>query len=321
MKSWLILVIITAIFIFQCTSVSGQMHLTGNAKLRIDSSTIIKSNGSLILSQESALELQGTMILKKDIENRRSIPNSLGTGTIVLSGKSNQTVAGNNIIQNLTVDNDSGITIDGITTVNGTLSLKKGLIDLGNGHLHIGISASVSGNPSGMGAMPGSGAVRTEFPGASNHPSLFFLHSGSDSVEHRISDDGLSSFGIFGDTQKNGLTVGAGSHPPFVPEHMGPNRLLMGIGNSKVKESIIESPMYAIFPNPTHGFFTLETGYGLPDECAHVKIFNTLGELIQKHDLGPQSSYRFSLIGSPPGVYLVQVTVGRMIMIEKIVKN
>lgn len=321
MKSWFILVIITIIDVFQSTSVSGQIHLTGNSRLKIDSSTCIKSNGPLILSQESVLDLKGTLIVTKDIENRRPFSGFLGTGTIILSGRSNQSVSGNNVIQNLTVDNDSGITVRGVISVTKTLKMENGFIDLSRGRLHLTDSATLSGNPSGIDVMPGSGYIKTEFPGERNYPPIFFIHPGSDSVSHWISDGGISCFGIFGDTLKNALTIGTGSHPPFESEPIGINRLLLGIGNSKLKESSFEAPGCVIFPNPTHDFFTLKMDHDFSDGNVLVNIFNSQGELIRKHNMGLQPSYRFSLIGDPPGVYLVQVTVGRRMMFEKIVKN
>jgi hypothetical protein len=120
------------------------------------------------------LNNQGTLILEKNLNNAYTTPNSIGTGTLELSGTTAQSISGQNIIQNLVVNNSSGILLEGNTRVNGTFALSNGVVKLGNYNLILGSTASVTGTPSAlkMFATDGSGQLRKEFSstGAFTYP-------------------------------------------------------------------------------------------------------------------------------------------------------
>jgi hypothetical protein len=112
------------------------------------------------------LHNQGTLVLKKNLENQNSDTNSLGTGSIVFSGSLNQSIFGQNVIQNMEVNNPSGLTIEGNTRVNGILSLTSGVIGLGSQHFILGSAATITGVPSAANMVDatGTGQLQKEFP-------------------------------------------------------------------------------------------------------------------------------------------------------------
>ena len=105
-------------------------------------------------------------MLKKNLENQNSDTNSLGTGSIVFSGSLNQSIFGQNVIQNMEVNNPSGLTIEGNTRVNGILSLTSGVIGLGSQHFILGSAATITGVPSAANMVDatGTGQLQKEFP-------------------------------------------------------------------------------------------------------------------------------------------------------------
>lgn len=142
--------------------------ITSGTTLKVSSGTSVVSLENLVVKSGATLWNEGTVILKKDFTNENAAPNSLGTGTITCSGTSIQTIAGQNIIQNFTVSNSSGIIVGGNTTVNGVLTLTSGRVALGSNNLLLGPSATISGTPSAslMIVVTGSGELRKEFPAA-----------------------------------------------------------------------------------------------------------------------------------------------------------
>jgi hypothetical protein len=126
----------------------------------------LNSSENLLLNSGGTLDVQGTLILKKNLVNGNVAANSLGTGTVVFSGTTNQTISGQNIIQNLELANAAGLTVAGNTRVNGALTLTNGLVSLGTYNLLLGPLASVAGSPaaSKMVVATGSGQLQKEFP-------------------------------------------------------------------------------------------------------------------------------------------------------------
>ncbi len=69
------------------------------------------------------------------------------------------------IVNDLTINNSSGVSLSADATVNGTLTLTNGLLTLGNSNLTLGSGASIGGTPdaSRMIALTGTGKLRKRF--------------------------------------------------------------------------------------------------------------------------------------------------------------
>ncbi|MDD4553844.1 MAG: T9SS type A sorting domain-containing protein [Bacteroidales bacterium] len=158
----------------------SQTLITGGTTLKIVPGTSVSSLGHLTLQPAGTLDNQGTLILKQDLVNQNPAPNTLGTGTVVLSGTVSQTISGQNVFGNLTVNNANGITLNGDTRVNSTFNLTNGLVHLGSNDLLLGSLATVAGTPSAsnMVVATGSGQLQKEFP-AGSAPATFTFPVGS----------------------------------------------------------------------------------------------------------------------------------------------
>jgi len=126
------------------------------------------AKANTLMSAGDGLDVQGSLIIKKNLVNQKTVSDTLGTGTIELSGTSLQTISGPNLIQNLTVNNPGGIVVSGSYDqhVNGTLTLTSGNIKPGSTNLVLGPSAVISGTPSSSNMIiaDGSGQLRKNFP-------------------------------------------------------------------------------------------------------------------------------------------------------------
>lgn len=155
------------LLIATCMNSNAQTIASGG-KMTIVSGTVMTSTNNLAITSGGTLDNQGTLILKKNLINQNASPTSLGSGTLELSGTTSQSVSGQSIVQNLTVNNSSGVTVDGNTQVNGTLTLTSGVVSLGSYNLTLGPSALVSGTPtaSNMITPEGTGQLRKQFSSA-----------------------------------------------------------------------------------------------------------------------------------------------------------
>jgi hypothetical protein len=138
---------------------------TGTIGKILPGSTLV-SAGSMVINSGAVLDNAGTLILKNNLVNGNSTANSLGSGLVELSGTTNQSISGPNIIQNLTVNNTSGVTFSGENRVNGTLTLTAGKVILGSNNLLIGPTGNIAGTPSpdAMIIVTNAGQLRKEFP-------------------------------------------------------------------------------------------------------------------------------------------------------------
>jgi hypothetical protein len=157
-------------FLAFMVTISGysQMTVTSGTTLKILPGSSLYSSENLVLNSGATLDVQGALILNKNLVNQNAAPNAVGSGTVLFSGVASQTVSGQNIIQNLTVNNGAGLILGGSTQVNGALTLTNGLVTLGANNLFLGPSASVAGAPSAtrMVVATGAGQIRKEFPSA-----------------------------------------------------------------------------------------------------------------------------------------------------------
>ena len=146
----------------------GQTIITAGTTMKIISGTSVTVNSQLTIQGGGALNNAGTVILKNNLANQNAGSNSLGTGAVSFSGAAGQTISGQNIIQDLALNNASGLTVAGNTSVNGILTLTSGMTALGTYNLLLGPSASVSGSPSAasMIVATGSGQLQKVLPAA-----------------------------------------------------------------------------------------------------------------------------------------------------------
>jgi hypothetical protein len=149
------------------STISYAQTISSGGKLAIMAGSTMTSASNMKIASGGTLDIQGTLILKKNLINEYATPNSIGAGTLELSGTTVQSVSGQNIIRNLVVNNVAGVTIDGSTRVEGILTLTDGVVSLGANNLTLGPIASVAGTPSAtkMIAADGSGQLRKEFAG------------------------------------------------------------------------------------------------------------------------------------------------------------
>lgn len=163
-------VFLTAFALFFTFLAQGysQVTVVSGTTVKINPASTVNSLENFVLNSGGTLDVQGTLVLKKNLVNQNAAANSLGTGTIVFSGTTNQTISGQNIIQDMTLNNAAGLTVGGNTRVNGVLTLTNGLVSLGTNNLLLGPSASVAGTPSAsnMVVATGTGELRKEFASA-----------------------------------------------------------------------------------------------------------------------------------------------------------
>ena len=152
----------------------AQMTVLSGTTVKILATSTLNSSENVVVNSGGTLDVQGTLVLKKDLVNGNASFNSLGTGTVVFSGTVAQSVSGNNIFQDLTVSNAAGVSLLNNTHMNGVLNLTSGLVTLGANNLRMGPLASVSGAPSAanMVVASGAGELRKDFasPGSFTYP-------------------------------------------------------------------------------------------------------------------------------------------------------
>ena len=159
-RHFLVIVILVCASVF---TISHAQTISGGI-LSIGADAVVTSNNDMMIQTGGTLNVQGTLILKKSLTNGNSTPNSLGSGLIELSGTTTQTVSGQNIFQNLRVNNTAGITVTGNTRVNGALNLKNGIVSIASSNLLLGPAATDSGGSvTAMVIATGTGEFRKEF--------------------------------------------------------------------------------------------------------------------------------------------------------------
>jgi hypothetical protein len=166
--SYLLTISSISILFLVNTVATGQTTVTTGTTMKVVSGTTVTVNNQLTIQNGVTMNNEGTLILKDNLANQGLSATSLGSGDVVLSGASAQAVSGQNVIQNLTVSNSTGVTVAGNTIVNGVLTLSGGVTSLGNFNLILGSGATVSGLPSStnMIAATGNGQLQKQFSGA-----------------------------------------------------------------------------------------------------------------------------------------------------------
>ncbi len=146
----------------------SQMTVLSGTTVKILATSTLYSAENVVLNSGGTLDVGGTLVLKKDLLNGNPSLNSIGNGGVLFSGAVPQTLGGSNIIQDLTVNNATGLTVGGNTHVNGVLTLTSGLVALGASNLKLGSTATVAGGPAAanMVVATGAGELRKEYAAA-----------------------------------------------------------------------------------------------------------------------------------------------------------
>lgn len=178
MKKFIILkkdnILVTVMIAFAVFMVSGTINsgfaqtiITGGTTMKVNAGTSVNSSDQITLQSGSTLTNQGTVILKKNLVNQNVAASSLGTGAFVFSGSTSQSITGQNVVQDITLNNTAGLVIGGDTRVNGVFTLTNGVVTTGTNNLLLGPSATFAGTPSStnMVVATGSGQLRKEFTG------------------------------------------------------------------------------------------------------------------------------------------------------------
>lgn len=149
-------------------SQTPQVTILNGTTVKITSGSSLNSSENFVLNTGGSLDVKGTLILKKNFINQNNEPDSLGSGAVIFSGTANQSVSGQNIINNLELDNSTGLTVLGNTKVFGALALTNGLVTLGDFNLLLGSAATVTGTPGAtkMVVATGTGELRKEYASA-----------------------------------------------------------------------------------------------------------------------------------------------------------
>jgi hypothetical protein len=138
--------------------------------LIISAGTTLTSEKNVYIDDGGNLQVNGTLVLKQNLMNQNLLQDNLGTGTVQFTGNVLQLIDGENIMQNVVMNNSSmGLLLFGNTRINGILTMTNGRITLGAYHLHLGPYATVSGSPSvsSMVIPSGTGELRKEFSSGS----------------------------------------------------------------------------------------------------------------------------------------------------------
>jgi len=164
--------IMAVVALFFCGLQPGysQMTVVNGTTVKINPASSMNSSMNVVLNSGGVLDVQGTLVLKKDLINQNTSANSLGSGSVVFSGTVNQSISGQNVIQNLELANAAGLTVAGNTRVNGVLTLTNGLVNLGTYNLLLGPAATVAGTPASANMIvpTSTGQLQKEFPSATS---------------------------------------------------------------------------------------------------------------------------------------------------------
>jgi hypothetical protein len=146
------------------------MIITSGTTVYVQSTGSLYSSDSVIIQSGGKLRVKGTMILQRNLRNANASLDSLGTGTFLFSGGAAQAIRGQNIFNNLTLNNGTGLTIAGNTRVYGLVTFTNGQINLGTSNLRLGPLAGFSGVPlsTKMVVATGAGQLQKEFTAPGN---------------------------------------------------------------------------------------------------------------------------------------------------------
>lgn len=196
------------LFIFILNGSIAQTIITSGTTVKVNSGTSVNSSDQITLQSGSTLNNQGTVILKKNLVNQNVSANSLGTGAFMFSGSTSQSITGQNVIQDVTLNNPTGLVIGGDTRVNGVFTLTNGVVSTGAYNLLLGPSASFAGTPSStnMVVATGAGQLRKEFTGGFTGSFTYPVGDATSTAEYSPVTLNFSS-GTFGSGNYAGVNL------------------------------------------------------------------------------------------------------------------
>jgi len=96
---------------------------------------------------------------------------------------------------------------------------------------------------------------------------------------------------------------------------IGPD-IPVGMITSKANESGL-----IVYPNPASDIVTVELMQSGMHQDAMLSVYNMQGKKLMQHAMNGEPHFRFSLSGEPSGLYLVQIQLGNLSEIARIVKD
>ncbi|MBK6966719.1 MAG: hypothetical protein IPH20_23185 [Bacteroidales bacterium] len=156
------------VFLLFADGLMAENIITSGTTLRVTAGTTMVSSNSLTIQNGGALNNAGTVILAGNLNNLNAAVTNLGTGTINMAGTAAQQINGQNIIQNLTINNAAGVNLNANNSVNGVLTITNGRLTLGANNLFLGTAATIAGTPSAsaMVVATAAGQMRKSFSAA-----------------------------------------------------------------------------------------------------------------------------------------------------------
>ncbi|MBL7903444.1 MAG: hypothetical protein JNL22_00340, partial [Bacteroidales bacterium] len=142
--------------------------VTAGTTLRVSPGTTLVSASPMVIQNGATINNQGTLVLTGNLTSLSASAIGLGTGTVSFSGTAAQSISGQVIFNNLTLNNAAGVNLNANAQVTGVLTFTSGRLNLGSNNLSLGTAATVAGTPSAssMIVATGSGQVRKSFSAA-----------------------------------------------------------------------------------------------------------------------------------------------------------
>jgi hypothetical protein len=179
-----ILLSVILIFSFSISSIAQGTMVTGGTTLKVVSGTTVTETVALTMESGAAVNNSGTIVLKGNLDDQNTTPTNLGNGTFDFAGTSAQTITGQNIMNNVIVENAAGLVIGGNTEIDGQLTLTSGLVTLGSNNLLLGPLASIIGTPTALNMIvpTGTGLLQKQFTDGTGVARNFTFPVGDNTV-------------------------------------------------------------------------------------------------------------------------------------------
>jgi len=199
---------LTLAVVFSFSGRTISQSVSTGANLVVGPGVTVNTATDVTMQGGGTLKVMGTLILKNNMVNQKTGPDSLGTGTIEFSGTALQTISGPNVFTNLKIDNAAGVSLTGTydNEVLGALTLTNGRLTLGSRNLLMGPSASVAGtfSANNMVVASGTGQLRKTF----STPAAFTFPVGDDTGTPEYSPATLNFIsGTFGSGYYVGMNL------------------------------------------------------------------------------------------------------------------
>ncbi len=89
----------------------------------------------------------------------------------------------------------------------------------------------------------------------------------------------------------------------------------------EIPQRIREDLFFKVYPNPTDGTFTLELETVEEGSDILIEVLGLLGGRVLSDRLPPQRMHTLSLSGHQPGVYIIRITQGDKVGVERVIKR